>query len=155
MKKELLSNELYKLIRPVADGLDMTVVEVQKQFPGPSETKVVITVMKNDGATGIDDLEKFHRSVQSILELVIGRDNLSMEVGTPGLERNIKDAEEFAFFKNRAVRIYSTEKKDWVSGIITDTDEEGVVLDSGEKILFSNVHKAKLDYRWDVPASRR
>lgn len=152
LKNDLKNNELYLLLKPVADGLNMTVVEVQKQVLGASETKIVITVMKNDGQTSIDDLEKFHRSVQSLLELKIGRDILSMEVGTPGLERNFKDYAEFSFFTGRHVRVYSTAASDWIEGTVESCDGESAVLVNSEgveeKIPFSVIHKARLDYKW-------
>ena len=151
LKNELKDNELYQLLKPVADGLDMTVVEVQKLFPGSSETRVVITVMKNDGQTSIADLEKFHRSVQSLLELKIGRDVLSMEVGTPGLERNLKDYSEFAFFKGRNAKIYDTSLSQWIEGTIIDTDGEAVKFNTSEgvemAIPFDRIHKARLGDR--------
>lgn len=151
LKNELKDNELYQLLKPVADGLDMTVVEVQKLFPGSSETRVVITVMKNDGQTSIADLEKFHRSVQSLLELKIGRDVLSMEVGTPGLERNLKDYSEFAFFKGRNAKIYDTSLSQWIEGTIIDTDGEAVKFNTSEgvemTIPFDRIHKARLGDR--------
>ncbi len=151
LKNELKDNELYQLLKPVADGLDMTVVEVQKLFPGSSETRVVITVMKNDGQTSIADLEKFHRSVQSLLELKIGRDVLSMEVGTPGLERNLKDYSEFAFFKGRNAKIYDTSLSQWIEGTINDTDGDAVKFTTSDSvemaIPFDRIHKARLGDR--------
>jgi len=151
LKNDLKDNELYQLLKPVADGLEMTVVEVQKLFPGSSETRVVITVMKNDGQTSIADLEKFHRSVQSLLELKIGRDVLSMEVGTPGLERNLKDYSEFAFFKGRNAKIYDTSLSQWIEGTILDTDGASVKFltseDAEMTIPFDRIHKARLGDR--------
>ena len=152
LKNDLMNNELYLLLKPIADALDMTVVEVQKQIVGSSETRVVITVMNNNGQTSIDDLEKFHRSVQSLLELKIGRDVLSMEVGTPGLERNFKDYAEFALFKGNRVKVYSTASSGWIEGIIESADADSVVLVNSEgvenKIPFSVIRKARLDYKW-------
>jgi ribosome maturation factor RimP len=152
LKNDLKDNELYQLLKPVADGLEMTVVEVQKQVLGASETKVVITVMKNDGQTSIDDLEKFHRSVQSLLELKIGREVLSMEVGTPGLERNLKDYSEFGFFKGRNAKIYDSSFGQWLEGTILDSDGSQVKFLTSEdvemNIPFDHIHKARLDYKW-------
>lgn len=152
LKNELRDNELYKLLKPAADGLGMTIVEVQKNICGPAETKVVITVMKNDGETSIDDLETFHRAVQSLLEITIGRDILSMETGTPGLERNFRDYAEFEIFRGRQVKVYSTSASDWISGRIGQCTQDSVVLtdDDGNEVCvgYKDIHKARLDYKW-------
>lgn len=152
LKNELRDNELYKLLKPAADGLGMTIVEVQKNICGPAETKVVITVMKNDGETSIDDLETFHRAVQSLLEITIGRDILSMETGTPGLERNFRDYAEFEIFRGRQVKVYSTAASDWISGRIGQCTQDAVVLtdDDGNEVSieYKDIHKARLDYKW-------
>jgi len=151
LKNDLKDNELYNLLKPAADGLDMTLVEVQKQILGAAETKVVIAVMKNNGETSIDDLEKFHRSVQSLLELKIGREVLSMEVSTPGLERNLKDYSEFAFFKGRNAKIYDSSLSQWIEGTILDTDGSAVRFlthdDVEMTIPFDHIHKARLGDR--------
>ena len=71
-----------------------------------------------------------------------------MEVTSPGMERNIKNAAEFALFVNQYARVWDTEITDWIPGKIISASNASVTLEleSGEKkeIDFSRIAKAKL-----------
>ena len=69
-----------------------------------------------------------------------------MELTSPGMERNIKNAAEFAVFTGREIRVWDKTVTDWVSGVITASDEKSVTLEKGgEKITvpFEQIAKAK------------
>jgi len=62
------------------------------------------------------------------------------------MERNIKNAAEFAVFKGREVRVWDKNISDWVGGVIVDSDEKSVTLEKdGQNQTFSyeNLAKAK------------
>ena len=70
-----------------------------------------------------------------------------MEVTSPGTERLIKNAAEFAFFTKKYVKVYDTTVSDWVAGQIVSADKEQIklLIDGTEKdIPFNNIAKAKL-----------
>ena len=71
-----------------------------------------------------------------------------MEVTSPGMERNIKNAAEFALFVNLFVRVWDTEVTDWVPGkiVAATTASLTLELESGEKkeIEYHRIAKAKL-----------
>jgi ribosome maturation factor RimP len=71
-----------------------------------------------------------------------------MEVSSPGLERKLKNASEFALLKGRRVRVWNKELGDWQSGLIVDSDTSQVTLEpeEGERftLTFENIAKAKL-----------
>ena len=70
-----------------------------------------------------------------------------MELTSPGIEHNIKNAAEFEIFTGRSVRIWDKTVTDWVSGVIKCADQNSVTLEKedGEKftILYENIAKAK------------
>ena len=70
-----------------------------------------------------------------------------MEVTSPGMERHIKNAAEFALFIGREVKVWYTEISDWVSGVIKNSNENQLILEvmEEEKVIpYTNIAKAKL-----------
>lgn len=160
LKNEIAQDKLFLELKPFADSLNLSLVDVQKNVHGAKDIQVAIVIASKEGETSIDDCEKFHRTVQSRLEMLIGRDELSMEVSTPGLQRNFRDIWEFEVFKTKRCRVYDTSRSQWVEGNIAGCDQKTLVLedylveDTGEagpsvEIELSNVHKAKLEYKFD------
>lgn len=160
LKNEIKKDELFNELTEYANGLSMVLIDAYKNVKGPSETQVCITVMKTEGETGIDELAAFHRAVQPRLELEIGREVLSMEVSSPGLQRVFKDYWEFEVFKGKRCRVYSQKYSSWVEGTIKTVIDQTVVFDNClvidiNEVLdtltlsFEDIQKAKLEYKWE------
>ena len=69
-----------------------------------------------------------------------------MELTSPGMERNFKNAAEFSVFIGREVRVWDKTVTDWVSGKIVSADEKSVTLEKdgeSQTISFENIAKAK------------
>ena len=70
-----------------------------------------------------------------------------MELTSPGIEHNLKNAAEFGIFVGREVRVWDKTVSDWVSGHILSADEKSVTLqkDDGTQYtqVFENIAKAK------------
>lgn len=156
LKNEITKDELFKKLSVVAESLDLYVVDVAKTMH-INEIHIAITIYKKNGETGIDDCEQFHKTVQPELELQFGRDELSMEVSTPGIQRAFKDCYEFKVFQNKSVRLYCTSLSSWIIGTIENSDENSVELtnvfiENGNKteaicnLEYKDIQKAKLDY---------
>ena len=80
------------------------------------------------------------------LESILGTEDTYMELTSPGMERNIKNAAEFAVFIGRDVRVWDKTVTDWVGGKIISADDKTVILEKdGENHTFSfeNIAKAK------------
>ena len=72
-----------------------------------------------------------------------------MELTSPGIEHNIKNAAEFSVFTGRDVRVWDKTVNDWVGGRIKAADDKKVILeseDSQNEIAFENIAKAKFTY---------
>ncbi len=153
---EIVNNDLYKEVSEVAEHMGLAIVDVSKTVHN-SDIHISITIYSNSKETGIDDCEHFHRTIQPRLELKYGRDNLSMEVSTPGIQRLFKDCHEFSVFTGKKVRVYVLSLSSYVAGIISETDDTSVILsdvhieDNNKdlqelKIEFKDIQKAKLEY---------
>ncbi len=120
-----------------------------KIVPQKTQIHVTAVITKNgSGSIGVDDCAKVHRVLLDLLEKKLQSDDIYMEVTSPGMERNIKNAAEFLLFTGRVMRVWDIEKADWVSGKIVETDSKSVTLELSESetkcFLYEQIAKAKL-----------
>ncbi|MDL2229612.1 ribosome assembly cofactor RimP [Treponema sp. OttesenSCG-928-L16] len=138
---------LYDSLVPVLSGLGMSLVELTvSRHRGSVQVRLV--VYKN-GAVGVDDCSRVHHAVMPRLELAFPGQDIYVEVSSPGIDRLIKDAGEFAFYIGRGVKCYRTDISDWTGGILEGADETHLILKRGDelmKISYTVIAKAKLDY---------
>ena len=140
----------FKECDATAKKLGFILVELQV-VPQKGNYHITAVIASSDSKTdiGVSDCAKVHRALQDQLISLLGadEDSVYMEVSSPGMERNIKNAAEFSFFKGRGIRVWDKTKSDWVPGIIHDSDSEKVTLEAegGELIdvAYENIAKAK------------
>jgi ribosome maturation factor RimP len=138
---------LFDALAVVARGLGLTLIDFAV-FKHKGSVQVKLTVYK-EGIVGLADCSRAHYAMQPRLELAFPGADLSIEVSSPGIDRLIKDASEFVFYKGRAIKCYRTDLSDWSRGVLIDADEERLVLreKNGEiVILYKLIAKAKLDW---------
>jgi ribosome maturation factor RimP len=118
---------------------------------GGAQVKVVIAPSPGavSGSVGIVECARVHRALAARLEELMPDEDLGMEVTSPGMERNIKNAAEFALFTGRQVRVWDRRTSDWRSGTIKGADKVSVTLisDSTKEediVPFAEIAKAKL-----------
>lgn len=142
---------LRSAIETVARGLDLRVVEASVSRHKGS-TQIRVSVYGADGVD-IDSCTALHRALLPRLEVLLPGQDLYLEVSSPGVDRNLKDAREFFVFLGRGVRCYRIDRSDWSGGVIVSADEEAVVLrrrGEEERIPYEAIAKAKLDYAQEV-----
>lgn len=150
---EYISLELiphYKECSKIAEEEGFKIVELQT-VPQNGNVKVSVVIASKDASKdiGVSDCAKIHRALQAKLISLLGKseDNVFMEVSSPGMERNFKNAAEFSIFIGREVRVWDKTVSDWVRGIIKSADENQVTLeleDNSEKsVAFIDIAKAK------------
>lgn len=160
LNNEIRENPLFLGLEDTVKGLGLELVDVKKTQQGGGTVLVSVTIVSKDKEAGIDECAMVHRAIMPELELQIGRDNLAMEVSTPGLQRNFRDFWEFMVFQGRRCRVYSISRSSWVTGIIEQSEAEIVKLsdylveDTSEKgqtieLGYSDIQKAKLEYKWE------
>ena len=92
-----------------------------------------------------------HKVLLPALEEMLGTDNTYMELTSPGMERNIRNAAEFPLFVGREIRVYDKTVTDWVGGVLKAADTKSLTLEETKEdgtleskvISFDNIAKAK------------
>lgn len=131
-----------------AEGYILVELQVVPQ-KGSVHVTAVIACKDPKKDIGVADCSKAHHALQPKLLSVLNvtEDDLYMEVCSPGLERNIKNAAEFSFFIGKDVRVWDRNVSDWVRGVIVNADESQVSLksedDSVKSVAYSDIAKAK------------
>ena len=140
----------YTDCEPIVSGLGYSLVEL-RIFRTNGTVQVKIAIAHKDPAVtagiGIDDCAKVHRLLLPRLEALLQSQDIYMEVTSPGLERHIKNAAEFAFFTGRYVKVYDVSVSDWVTGKITAANETSLAIkteDTELTVPYAQISKAKL-----------
>ena len=133
-------------LRIVLEGLGFNLIELTiSRHRGSVQIRLVIY---NGANIGTDDCSKVHRIVMPRLELNFPHQEVYLEVSSGGIDRSIKDGEEFAYYKSKRVRCYRTDISDWTKGILESVDENGIIIKTKEEdivLSFDIIAKAKLD----------
>ena len=159
LKNEITGDPLFRDLNEIVTNLGMVLCYVKKSRLGAT-TQVFVDIMKPEGETGIDECALVHNTILPRLQVMFGRDELYLEVSTPGLQRNLRDVYEFSVFTGKRCRLYSLARSSWVNGIIEGTEKNKVILsgyeveDTAEKgerieIGYDDIQKAKLEYKWE------
>lgn len=137
----------YKDCAPLVEGLGYTLVELHVT-PQKGVTRINAVIASKDPSIdiGVNDCSKVHHALLPRLEAILGTEDTYMELTSPGMERNIKNAAEFPIFKGREVRVWDKNVSDWVGGTIVNADKRSVTLEkegNQQTFLFENLAKAK------------
>jgi len=144
----------YAECAPLVEGLGYKLVEL-RITPQKGTVRILAVIAAKDPSLdiGVNDCSKVHHALLPRLEALLGTDDTYMELTSPGMERNIKNAAEFELFTGRQVRVWDRTVNDWVGGTIVSADEKSVTLEQpgAEEgtgtvrciVLFENIAKAK------------
>ena len=71
-----------------------------KIIPSKTTVKISAVIASKDISKdiGVDDCSKVHHALLPRLEALLGTEDTYMEVTSPGMDRNIKNAAEFEIF---------------------------------------------------------
>lgn len=147
----LAKSPYYEECSNAVNGMGCQLLDL-KICPTKATTKVFATIKSvANKSLPIDEVSKVHRVLQSRLEALLASDgsekDIYMEVSTPGTDRNIRNAAEFAFFAGVNVRLYLRTKSDWVIGTIKSSSEKDVTIITAENdmtVQYEDIAKAKL-----------
>lgn len=136
----------------IVSELGFHLVEL-KISPQNGVMQILATITGDDPSVniGINDCSKVHKVLLPKLEEILGTEDTYMELTSPGMERNIRNAAEFVLFKGKEIRVYDKTVTDWVGGKLISADEKELVLETSEKdgstaqksISYENIAKAK------------
>ena len=138
----------YSECAPLVEGLGYHLIEL-KIVPAKTITKIlaVIAPKEPDKNISVNDCSRVHHALLPRLEALLGTDNTSMELTSPGIDRNVKNAAEFSLFAGRSVRVWSKTISDWIGGKIVSADETALTMETekGETVTvpYGEMAKAK------------
>ncbi len=141
-ESEELYNDMSALLKEI--GLDL-VDFVLSRHKGSTQVRAVVY---RAGGTGIDECSKAHRLIRARLEERFGEPDVQLETASPGIDRVIAAAREYAVFKGRGVRLI-LDTEEVVEGRIVSSDGMTVVIagtDGEHAISMERIRKGKLDY---------
>lgn len=135
--------ELENIILPLLEGLGLSLVEISiGRHKG--DVKINLVLYKEVGI-GLDDLTKAQKVLRPRLELEFDREELSMEISSPGMSRVIKSPREYRIFIGRRIRILLDEE--WIDGTLKGSDGENIRIEIENEELdipVKRIRKAKL-----------
>lgn len=103
MSKVNIENTVEEICRPITDGLDIELIDVEYKKEGKDFVLRVI-IDKPEGIT-IEDCEEVSRILSDRLDQVDPIENsYSLEVQSPG-ERSLRRESEYDYFKDRDVEV--------------------------------------------------
>ncbi len=152
MEWRMLKDEILKLINLAAENLGYTVYEASLYLKGVN-TKITVKI-DNPGSphpVSHGDCERFSNELAALLDENEILPAYFLEISSPGINRKIRNKEEFFRFKGSPVKVVyeENEKREAVKGILSDVNDEVIEI-SGEKstivIKHSSVINANLDY---------
>ena len=131
-----------------AEGLKLVELQI---VPQKILTKISAVIASGDPSkdVGVADCSKAHRALAPKLMALLNKteDDIAMEVCSPGIERNIRNAAEFSIFEGRQVRVWDRNISDWTTGVIKASTRSEVTLtleDGSEKTFaYDDIAKAK------------
>ena len=149
---EEIKNKIIEIITPVinAIGIELYDVEFSKM---KSKGLLRVFIEKQDGVT-IDDCGRVSREIEAVLDV---EDPIPfayiIEVSSPGLDRPLKELNDFKRYSGKMVRVITHEpidKQTFFIGKIMDVgdnNEISFLLPKDRKVIipYKNISKARLE----------
>ena len=147
MKRMKRDSDVFKLIEPLVIGMGYFVVELNVHFT-KGGLRLFLVIHKQEGIS-TEDCSAVYKTVIARLNLENPGRDVSLEVCSPGISRNLKSVEEFSVFKGKKIRVLLYQGDEWSEGLISDISDDSFILDNVDEassltIGFNNIQKAKL-----------
>lgn len=143
MKNDALVNEIYEMVKPIADELNYDIYHVE-YVKENGELYLRIYIEKDGGIT-LGDCEALSRRVSDLMdEKDPIKDPYFLEVSSPGLNRTLFTEEHYKRFIGREVMVKFTKSVDGkknIKGILKEVNEDSIVVEADQLI---NIPKDKI-----------
>ena len=147
--------EYYQIIAPIVNSYGFEIVELNSK--NRADGLYINIVLYSPSGISLNDCSKVHKAVQRRVEVHTGDRDVYIQVSSPGMNRNLKSANEFHVFKGKTIKIIFGNETEWSFYIIKDADRETVLLEPVKndsnphqngvevKLNYSEIRKAKLE----------
>ena len=143
MKNDALVNEIYEMVKPIADELNYDIYHVE-YVKENGELYLRIYIEKDGGIT-LSDCEALSRRVSDLMdEKDPIKDPYFLEVSSPGLNRTLFTEEHYKRFIGREVMVKFTKSVDGkknIKGILKEVNEDSIVVEADQLI---NIPKGEI-----------
>ena len=143
MKNDALVNEIYEMVKPIADELNYDIYHIE-YVKENGELYLRIYIEKDGGIT-LSDCEALSRRVSDLMdEKDPIKDPYFLEVSSPGLNRTLFTEEHYKRFIGREVMVKFTKSVDGkknIKGILKEVNEDSIVVEADQLI---NIPKDKI-----------
>jgi ribosome maturation factor RimP len=148
-----VGDELQEIVAPVVGSLGLELVDVEL-LPG-----LVRVVVDRDGGVDLDSVSEVTRVVSSVLDEhdpMPGR-RYTLEVSSPGLERQLRTPEQFARAVGEVVTLRtlpSAALERRMKGTLEVADADGVVLtgddlpEGATRVSYADIERARTVFEW-------
>jgi ribosome maturation factor RimP len=147
--------EIRQAVEPVLAGMGFSLVELSVgRLKG--STRVAVILYRKEGV-GIDECAEVSRLLFPRLETLEGFADVSLEVSSPGMERQIRGPGEYAIFVGRGVRLLAGDSTQWQAGIIDGVEGDTLWLKRGRErtgVAIPGIRKARLDYSVEIEEAK-
>ncbi|MEU9878983.1 ribosome maturation factor RimP [Streptomyces phaeochromogenes] len=151
------SERLRELLEPLvsSQGLDLEEIEVDSV----GRKRVLRVVVDSDEGADLDAIADVSRALSAKLDETdaMGQGEYTLEVGTPGAERELKEHRHYVRATDRLVRFQLTSGDELVARILT-VDEDGIDLEvpgvkgrkaTARRIAFEDIEKARVQVEFN------
>ena len=151
------SERLRELLEPLvsSQGLDLEEIEVDSV----GRKRVLRVVVDSDEGADLDAIADVSRALSAKLDEtdVMGQGEYTLEVGTPGAERELKEHRHYVRATDRLVRFQLTSGDELVARILT-VDEAGIDLEvpgvkgrkaTARRLAFDDIAKARVQVEFN------
>ena len=140
------SETLSKKLEPLLSEAGLTLVDlIVKRLRGAVQVRMTVYSPKG---TGTNECAKAHRIALPVVQAVLADLEPSIEVASPGIDRVLRTAKEWAIFMGKGVSVLLRDEQEWFRARITGVDGESVSLacSQGPRVIeLKAVSKARLD----------
>jgi ribosome maturation factor RimP len=142
-------------IQPLLAGMGFSLVEASVGRRKGSTT-VSIVIYRKEGV-GVEQCAEVSSLVFPRLQTMEDLGDVSLEVSSPGIERNIHSPAEYQIFVGKGVRVLAADETEWFSGIIEGVEGDSLKLRKGNTrygFAISGIRRARLDHSVEVEEAK-
>jgi ribosome maturation factor RimP len=155
------SERLRELLEPLvsSQGLDLEEIEVDSV----GRKRVLRVVVDSDEGADLDAIADVSRALSAKLDETdaMGQGEYTLEVGTPGAERELREHRHYVRATGRLVRFQLTSGDELVARILT-VDEDGIDLEvpgvkgrkaTSRRLAFADIDRARVQVEFNRKAN--
>ncbi len=148
---ENIVERVKEMLQPLVEERGLKLVDVEYITAGKPVLRIYVY---NPEGTSIEDCEWISRRIGALLDVEdLIPVSYILEVSSPGLDRKLKNKEEYEIFKGRDVKIVTKEPvdgKNIFEGILKGLEDDNVLLEENGEIIripLEKISRTNLEFK--------